>query len=237
MMAHRNEPTILLQLMANLQLMGKKHREIAEIVGRTRENVTRSLESPDGQDVLTRLRREVHAQVFDPVQEQLDTYAREAMEELWTMRETVESEKLKKDILVDVLHMAGYRPNTNTDSQAEQLPTIIVGQTLNVQQNFGSEETRSALPEELTDATSNGSKQITDRDCTPSAVGSSSRESIGRDEEWKEHNSLEGEDEPRFVSVGRWTSSGSIREQSASSSESTGDEGEKQFEPTFTPEL
>ena len=130
----KHEPTLKLNTMGCLILAGRTHAEVGQIMGCSREHVTRCLESPVGMDMLEKLRRDTQSAIFDPVTDQLQTYAKQAMQEIWDMRNTVESEKLRKDILLDVMHMAGYRPHTNTDNQVEQLPTIVIRQN-NVQVN------------------------------------------------------------------------------------------------------
>jgi hypothetical protein len=232
-MARKNQPSALIHTMACLYLVGRTHPEIAEIVGRTRENVTRSLESPTGQDILTRIRQETQAQIFDPVTQQLDSYAREAMDELWAMRDTVESEKLRKDIFIDVLHMAGYRPHTNTDRQAEQLPTIVMGQ-VNMQVNMASGEgpnpgpipvaAKLALPED---------DHGYDED---EQTGAGSGKPQRQHETGQEYTPVEASDDPRFESVGRWSSGEVEHGPDSESSVGSGDARGEQFEPTFTVE-
>jgi len=127
-MGMRDEPTLGLQLMALMYLAQKSVVEIGEVVGKTGFQVRQALASPAGVEIQRILRAEAQSEIFDPVQRQLDAYSKIAMHELWDMRDDVESEKLKKDILLDVLHMAGYRPHTNTDNAAAGLPTILIGQ-------------------------------------------------------------------------------------------------------------
>jgi hypothetical protein len=117
-----------LEIMAQLSVMGHSATEIGEVVGMTRQRVSDALKSQEGHDATTALQAEAKKQIFDPVQRKLEGFALSAAQELWDMREEVEKDELKAKILVDVLHMSGYRPHTNTDKKAEDLPTIMIGQ-------------------------------------------------------------------------------------------------------------
>ena len=251
-MSKKNEPTLKLNTMACLELAGRSHKEISMIVGCSREHVTRCLESPVGQDMLDKLRRETQAAIFDPVQDQLQTYAREAMDELWKMRNTVESEKLKKDILFDVLHMGGYRPHTNTDRQIEQLPTIVIGQQ-NIQVNGnGAPEGVDPLPpqhvpvevmpassqlEEALDATgidgSTGIESPREPNSEGNAISFDAHEVWGR-----EHDSTKADDASEEHGGGsRWKSNPERPEQGTESSELSREQQREQsrtWEPSFT---
>lgn len=246
----RHEPSALLNTMACLVLMGKRHQEIADVCGVSREKVTRSLESPAGKEMLDRLRNEVQSQVFDPVQEQLNNYAREAMDELWKMREYVENERLKKDILVDVLHMAGYRPHTNTDRQAEKLPTIVIGQQniqindTSPQQDMSVEASFDTVP---VDTPQGGAplvipKEVRDARETQhipnESDGRSEHEQIRFNEVWRGDDEGSAKNSSRYERS-TWRSQGSGRpDQSRQSSIRSGDAGEEHggFEPSFSPE-
>lgn len=231
----KNQPSVLLQTMACLFSVGRSHAEIGEIVGRSRENVTRSLESPTGADMLEKLRLETQSQIFDPVTQQLDAYAREAMQDLWAMRNTVEAERLKKDILVDVLHMAGYRPHTNTDRQAEQLPTVIMG-TVNMQINNGGESpnagpipsaAKTLLPGDF-------EHEHTEPRYDPDEqAGAGSGEPEPEHERLGEYHAVEASDDPRFESVSGWTSGPEQPGENSESGAGAGNEGDEPFEPSF----
>jgi hypothetical protein len=117
-----------LSIMASLSVMGHSPTEIGEVIGMTRERVRDALNSQEGHDATTALTVETKRQIFDPVQRKLESFAADGVQELWDMREEVESETLKAKIITDVIHMAGYRPHTNTDKKAEDLPTIVIGQ-------------------------------------------------------------------------------------------------------------
>ena len=231
----KNEPTVLLQLMACLSLTGHGHDEIAEVVGRSRENVTRSLESPAGMKIQQRLRDEATNQIFDPVTQQLDSYAREAMQDLWAMRNTVEAERLKKDILVDVLHMAGYRPHTNTDRQTEQLPTVIMG-TVNMQINNGGESPNAGPIPSAAKSLSSGDFEYehTEPRYEPDeSVGAVDGKPLEEHEIIGEYHAVETSDDPRFESVGRWTSGPEQHGEDGEGGSSSGDARGEQFEPTI----
>jgi hypothetical protein len=231
----KNEPTVLLQLMACLSLTGHGHDEIAEVVGRSRENVTRSLESPAGMKIQQRLRDEATSQIFDPVTQQLDSYAREAMQDLWAMRNTVEAERLKKDILVDVLHMAGYRPHTNTDRQAEQLPTVIMG-TVNMQiNNRGNSPNAGPIPPAAKSLSPGDFEyEHTEPSHEPhESTGTSNGESLSEHEVIGEYHAVETSDDPRFESIGRWTSGPEQPREDSESSVSSENSRSEQFEPAI----
>ena len=225
----KHEASVHLNLMACLVLTNKSHAAIAEIVGCSREHVTRSLESPDGMELMTRLRAETQSQIFDPVQQQLDQYSRQAAQELWELKNETENERLKKDILIDVMHMAGFRPHTNTDKQAEQLPTIIMG-NVNIQQNNGegpqprvtAPDVQPLLPEEIQNGESeSGSRGVP----------------VEQDEERGRYQPVEASDEPGFVSVSRWASGPIKQSEDGENGSGAEHEGTEQFEPSFPVEL
>ena len=219
--------------------------EISGILGCSREHVTRCLESPAGFEMLDKLRRETQAAIFDPVQDQLQNYTKEAMLELWMMRNTVESEKLKKDILVDVLHMGGYRPHTNTDRGTEQLPTIVIGQQ-NIQINNPNDEpeqeeeqmayTPVAVEEAPNAERTNGVKRIEPSRVTDSE-GDTERFSVN--EVWQgEHDLATKSNAGEGYEAGaRWKPNQERAGQSAGRGERSRErERIEQFEPSFTNE-
>lgn len=127
---------LITQTVACLRMMGKSQAEIGQVVGRHYSAVRKHEALAEASGMTEELAKEVKKQVFDPVKERLEAVSKDAIEELWQMREEVESERLRKDILLDVLHMAGYRPHTSVDKQTEDLPTIMVGK-MNVGIGFG----------------------------------------------------------------------------------------------------
>ena len=115
-------------IIASLHIMGWKSRDIAEVVGMSRERVKDLLRSEEGSQAILAMKQETQKQIFDPVQRKLEEYAIDAADELWEMRLEVESEQVKANILKEIMHMAGYRPHTNIDKKSDDLPTIVIGQ-------------------------------------------------------------------------------------------------------------
>jgi hypothetical protein len=139
---------------AALSMVGKSQKEIGELVGLTKEGVRRRVMEAEDRGLMTGVRDEMVRQVMDPVREKLEGFAVDAVDELWQLREEADSEKLKKDILVDILHMAGYRPHTSADKVGEDLPTIMIGE-MNINQGGSGQSPQSTAIEvtsEVTDA-------------------------------------------------------------------------------------
>lgn len=157
-------------IIASLHIMGWGDGEIGEVVGMSRERVKDMVRSEEGANAILAMKAETQKQIFDPVQRKLEEYSLQAADELWAMRLEVENEAVKANILKEILHMAGYRPHTNTDKKTDDLPTIVIGQM-----NIGTPG-ESNLPLEVPSTyteVSNGAQEIPDPRRADDEIGDS----------------------------------------------------------------
>ena len=112
-----------------LAFAGMGTTDIANTLGCTWSHVANVMNHPDAKVKLENLRRYQMEVAVEPIKARLERYADQALEKIYTLMRA-DAENVQLAAAREILHMAGYRPNSSKDVKEEEMPTI------NVQMNF-----------------------------------------------------------------------------------------------------